>query len=154
MNDVEEQAIQGRKHAIYALTAFCFLFFGGWIVASYAVALHYGYGTGIGDGVVKPIGPSHGHGFLGDLLILAGNAAVVGALLYCWHWLQSRLEAITADDPLPPDDGADLSKDANWYYIQIPGLTKFLVAIAAFCTVGVSVLMAAVLPVVLLRFGW
>lgn len=147
-------AVRGRRRAIYVLTAFCFTFFAGWIAASYAVAVSHGYGTGFGDGVVKPIGPAHGHGFFGDLAILAGNALVVAGVLSCWHWLLTRLDPITADDPLPPDDGADLTDDMNWYYIQIPRLTKVLVVIAGFCTIGVSVLMAAVLPVVLIRFGW
>ena len=159
MNDVltaesEAVVVRGRRRAIYVLVAFCAVFFVVGITASYVVAAHHGYGTGIGDGFTDAVPRPSGSGFLGDLAILGGNFILDIGILFFWYWVISRLEAISGDDPAPPDDGADLRSEESWYYIHVPGLTRVLVVIASFCTVGVSVLVAAILPVVLIRFGW
>jgi hypothetical protein len=36
----------------------------------------------------------------------------------------------------------------------VPNLTRILIGIAVFCTAGVAILAASILPVVLLRYGW
>jgi hypothetical protein len=150
----ETDVIRGRRHAIYALVAFCAVFFIGGITVSYVVAANYGYGSGFGDGRLAPLGTVKGHGFVGDAAILGGAFVVDVGILFAWYWLNSRLEAPAEDDPLPTDDGADLSRDESWYLIQVPNLTRILVAIAVFCTAGVAILGASILPVVLLRYGW
>ena len=65
--------------------------------------------------------------FLGDTAILIGTFVVDVALLGAWYWLITRVDSISADDPLPPDDGADLTRDENWYYVQVPVLTKVII---------------------------
>jgi len=150
----ETDVIKGRRHAIYVLVAFCAVFFIGGIIVSYAVAANYGYGTGFGDGRLAPVGTVHGQGFIGDSAILGGAFVLDVAILFAWYWLISRLEAPAEDDPLPADDGADLSRDESWYFIQVPNLTRVLIGIAVFCTAGVAILGASILPVVLLRYGW
>lgn len=143
-----------RRQAVYALVGFCAAFFVGAIVLSYCVAAAHGYGTGFGDGRVAPVEPKRGHGFLADGAILGGAIAIDAFVVFAWYWLISRLDAPAPDDPLPTDDGADLSVDENWYFIQIPRLTAVLTGIAVFCTAGVAILASANLPIVLLRFGW
>ncbi|MGA7052513.1 MAG: hypothetical protein WBZ37_14820 [Mycobacterium sp.] len=150
----ETDVIKGRRHAIYALVAFCAVFFVGGIIVSYAVAANYGYGTGFGDGNLAPIGTVQGQGFFGDSAILGGAFILDVGILYAWYWLVSRLEAPADDDPLLSDDGADLSLNESWYFIQVPNLTRVLIGIAVFCTAGVAILAASILPVVLLRYGW
>lgn len=150
----ETDVIRGRRHAIYALVAFCAVFFIGGVVVSYVVAAKYGYGSGFGDGRLAPLGTVEGHGFVGDVAILGGAFVVDVGILFGWYWLISRLEAPAEDDPLPADDGADLSRDESWYLIHVPNLTRVLIGIAVFCTAGVAILAASILPVVLLRYGW
>ena len=150
----ERDVIRGRRHAIYALVAFCAVFFIGGIIVSYVVAAKYGYGSGFGDGRLAPLGTVKGQGFFGDGAILGGAFVVDVGILFAWYWLISRLEAPAEDDPLPADDGADLSRDESWYFIQVPNLTTVLIGIAVFCTAGVAILAASILPVVLLRYGW
>jgi hypothetical protein len=150
----ETDVIRGRRHAIYALVVFCAVFFIGGIIVSYVVAANYGYGSGFGDGRLAPVRPMHGQGFVADGAILGGTFVLDVGILSGWYWLISRLEAPADDDPLPADDGANLSRDENWYFIQVPNLTRVLVAIAVFCTAGVAILGASILPVVLLRYGW
>jgi hypothetical protein len=155
LGKTEDSVRRGRRRAIYALTVLCALFFVGGIAVSYLVAFHYGFGTGIGDGFVNSPPRPKGAGFLKDLATFTVNVAIDAAILYFWYWLVSRLEAAgCADDPIASDDGADLNKEENWYYIQIPKLTKTLVAIAAVCVVGVVLLMAATFPTAVIRFGW
>ena len=151
---IDTAVIKGRRRAIYALVAFCVVFFVGGIVVSYIVAANYGYGSGIGDGKLDPVATAHGHGFFGDGAILAGAFVFDGLVVSAWYWLISRLEAPTSDDPLPGDDGADLSRDENWYVVEVPGLTKILIGVAVFCMAGVALLASSNLPIVLLRFGW
>jgi hypothetical protein len=150
----ETDVIRGRRHAIYALVTFCAVFFVGGIIVSYLVAANYGYGSGFGDGKLAPLGTVQGQGFVGDGVILGGAFVLDIGILFAWYWLISRLEAPAEDDPLLSDDGADLSLDESWYYIQVPNLTKILIGIAVFCTAGVAILAASILPVVLLRYGW
>jgi hypothetical protein len=150
----EADLVKGRRHAIYALVVFCAVFFLGGIVLSYIVAASYGYGTGFGDGRPEPVKVAQGHGFFGDGAILAGSFFFDGAVVFAWYWLISRLEAPASDDPLPVDDGADLSRDENWYFIPVPRLTKVLTGVAVLCTIGVALLASSNLPIVLLRFGW
>ncbi|MGC1804276.1 MAG: hypothetical protein WA752_09655 [Mycobacterium sp.] len=153
----EAETIRRRRQGIYALTAFCALFFGGGAVLTYVVAAAYGYGTGFGDGHILPAGTGDhrgGHGFFGDSAILLGTLAVDAALFGAWHWLVSRLDSVSADDPLAPDDGADLTEDENWYYVEIPVLTKVIMGIAIACIAGLSIGAAAILPMALVRYGW
>jgi hypothetical protein len=150
----ETDVIRGRRHAIYALVALCAVFFIGGIIVSYVVAAKYGYGSGFADGRLAPLGTVKGQGFVGDGAILGGAFVVDVGILFAWYWLISRLEAPAEDDPLPADDGADLSRDESWYFIQVPNLTRVLIGIAVFCTAGVAILAASILPVVLLRYGW
>jgi hypothetical protein len=150
----ETGVVRGRRHAIYALVTFCAVFFIGGIIVSYVVAANYGYGSGFGDGKLAAVGTVHGQGFVGDGVILGGTFVLDAGILFAWYWLISRLEAPAEDDPLPADDGADLSRDESWYFIQVPNLTRVLVSIAIFCTAGVAILGASILPVVLLRYGW
>lgn len=150
----ETDVMRGRRHAIYALVAFCAVFFIGGIIVSYVVAANYGYGTGFGDGKLAPVGTAEGQGFFGDGAILGGTFVLDVGILLAWYWLISRLEAPADDDPLPVDDGADLSRDESWYIIRVPNLTRVLIGIAVFCTAGVVIFGASILPVVLLRYGW
>lgn len=150
----ETTATRDRRHAVYALVTFCAVFFVGAIAVSYVVAAHYGFGTGFGDGKLAPVGKPHGHGFFGDAAVMAGALLIDAAFLFAWTWLIPRLEAPTSDDPLPPGDEADLSRDENWYCVQVPGLTRVLTVIAVFCTIGVALLASSNLPIVLIRFGW
>jgi hypothetical protein len=150
----ETNVTKGRRHAIYVLVAFCAVFFIGGIIVSYVVAANYGYGTGFGDGKLAPVGTVQGQGLIGDSAILGGAFVLDAGILLAWYWLISRLEAPADDDPLPVGDGADLSRDESWYFIQVPNLTRVLIGIAVFCTGGVAILAASILPVVLLRYGW
>lgn len=153
----EAEIVRRRRQGIYALTAFCGLFFCGGIVVTYIIAWRYGYGTGFGDGHLIPAGTGDargGHGFFGDMAILICTFVVDVALLGVWYWLITRLDSISADDPLPPDDGADLIRDENWYYVQVPVLTKLIMGVAVACIVGLSLGAAVILPVALIRFGW
>ena len=150
----ETTATRDRRRAVHALVAFCAVFFISAVAVSYVVAAHHGYGSGFGDGKLGPVGKPHGHGFVGDAAVLAGAVLIDAAILFAWTWLIPKLEAPTSDDPLPPDDDDDLSRDESWYCIQVPTLTKVLTVIAVFCTVGVALLASSNLPIVLLRFGW
>src|ERR1700758_2447084 len=99
----EAEVIRRRRQGIYALTGFCALFFGGGIFLTYVLAGYYGYGTGFGDGHLVAAGTGDargGHGFLGDTVILIGTFAVDVALLGVWYWLLTRVDSISADDPL------------------------------------------------------
>jgi hypothetical protein len=142
---------------VIALTAFCWLFFGGWIVASYVIALAHGYGTGFGDGRLLPAGTGDdkgGTGFLGDSAIITGTLVFDFGLLFMWQWLIPRLDGVSDDNPLPPSDGADLSIEESWYYVASPGLRKMFVITGWACTAGLSLFAAAILPLALLRYGW
>jgi hypothetical protein len=155
----ERKVMAGRRHAIYALVAFCAAFFIVSIVASYLVAAHYGFGTGFGDGFVREDPKPEGTGFWGDAAILIGNTVVVALIFGIWCWLLSRLEAISADDPVLPEgtavvQGVDPTSDESWYYVQIPVLTKALTAVAVICLAGVALFGAALLPLALIRYGW
>jgi hypothetical protein len=151
------QAVRARKQAVFALTIFCAVFFVGAIIVSYIVAFAHGHGTGIGDGRIVPAGTGEiksGQGFFGDSAILVGTVAIDVALLGAWHWLVSRLDGFSDDNPMPADDGADLSLERNWYYVDSPGLLKVFVVTAWVCIAGLSLCAAAILPLALIRFGW
>jgi hypothetical protein len=65
------------------------------------------------------------------------------------------MERPSVDDPVAPDDDdVDLSDGASWYVVQVPTLTKLLMAVAISCLVGIVVGASAVLPVVTIRYGW
>ncbi|MEB4212161.1 hypothetical protein [Mycobacterium sp. 94-17] len=153
----EDEVIRRRRQGIYALTGFCAVFFGGGMIITYVLAARYGYGTGFGDGHLLPAGTGDvrsGHGFLGDAAILFGTFVIDALLLGAWCWLITRLDSVSADDPLAPDDGGDLTRNESWYYVRVPVLTKVIMGIAVACIVGLSVGAAAILPLALLRYGW
>jgi hypothetical protein len=150
-------AVRQRRQAVVALTSFCFVFFVGAVAASYAIAISHGYGTGFGDGRELAAGTGSdkgGTGFYGDAAILIGTLAIDFGLLFMWHWLMSRLDGVSDDNPLPEPDGADLSREESWYYVYSPGLMKVFVGTGWVCIAGLSFFAAAILPWALLRYGW
>ena len=153
----DDRAYRQRKRGIYVLAGVCVAFFVVVISACYIAAAQYGYGTGFGDGKELParIPPLGGTGFWGDFGLLAGAVAVDAVILFVWYLAESRMENPSVDDPVAPDDGdVDLNDTASWYVVQVPTLTRLLMAVAVFCLVGIVVGASAVIPVVAIRYGW
>lgn len=152
-----DRAYRQRKRGIYVLAAVCVAFFVIVISACYSAAAVFGYGTGMGDGKELPerLPPTRGTGFWGDLGLLAGAVAVDVVILAVWYLAASRMENPSIDDPVAPDDDdVDLADGASWYVVQVPTLTKFLMAVAISCLVGIVVGASLVIPVVAIRYGW
>jgi hypothetical protein len=146
-----------RRRGVYVLAWATVAFFALAIGTSYAVAIAHGYGTGFGDGreILSRVVPWHGTGFWGDLGLLAGTAVTDVIALYIWYYAASRLDNITKDDPVAPDDeDVDLNEPASWYVVQVPTLTKVLTVVAVVCLIGIVVGAAALLPVVTIRYGF
>jgi hypothetical protein len=152
-----DRAFRQRKRGIYLLAGVCVAFFVVVISGCYVAAAVYGYGTGFGDGKEIPerLPPLGGTGFWGDLGLLAGAVVVDLVILFVWYLAASRMENPSIDDPVAPDDAeVDLNDGASWYVVQVPTLTKFLMAVAISCLVGIVVGASAVIPVVAMRYGW
>jgi hypothetical protein len=153
----DDRGYRQRKRGIYVLAGVCVAFFVVVISACYIAAAGYGYGTGFGDGKELPerLPPLGGTGFWGDLGLLAGTVALDLLILFVLYLLAARMENPSVDDPVAPDDGdVDLNDDASWYVVQVPTLTKLLMAVAISCVVGIVVGASAVIPVVTIRYGW
>lgn len=155
--DGGELAARRRKRGIYVLTGVCVAFFVVVIAACYIAAAAHGYGSGFGDGADIPsrsLTPS-GTGFWGDLGLLAGGFALDLLIMFVWYLAASRMESPSVDDPVAPDrERVDLSDDASWYVVAVPGLTKVLMGVAIFCLIAIVIGVSSVLPVTALRFGW
>lgn len=152
-----ERAHQRRKRGIYVLAWSTVAFFVVAIAACYIVAAAYGYGSGFGDGkeVSSRITPLGGTGFWGDLRLLLLTVITDVVFLYVWYWAMSRLDNVSADDPVAPDDrNLDLNDPTSWYIVQVPGLTKTLTVVAITCLAGIVIGAAALVPVVAIRYGW
>jgi hypothetical protein len=152
-----DRAYRQRKRGVYVLAGVCVAFFVIVIAACYSAAWVFGYGTGIGDGKELPerLPAMRGTGFWGDLGLLAGAIAVDAVILVVWYLAASRLENPSIDDPVAPDDAdVDLTDGASWYVVQVPTLTKLLMAVAISCLIGIVVGASLVIPVVALRYGW
>jgi hypothetical protein len=65
-----------------------------------------------------------------------------------------RVDSISADDRPVPDGGADLTCDSNWYDVHVPVLNKTIMGNAVAYIVGLSLGVAAILPLGLIPFGW
>jgi hypothetical protein len=155
--DGDDLAYQRRKRGIYVLAWSIVAFFVVAIATCYIVALAYGYGTGFGDGkeVSSRIRPLGGTGFWGDLGLLFLVVVTDVVFLYAWYWVMSRLDNVSADDPVAPDDrDLDLNDPASWYVVQVPGLTKTLTVLAITCLGGIVIGAAGLIPVVAIRYGW
>jgi hypothetical protein len=153
----DDRAYQRRKRGIYVLAWSIVAFFVVAIATCYIVALAYGYGTGFGDGkeVSSRIRPLGGTGFGGDLGLLLLVVVTDVMFLYVWYWAMSRLDNVSADDPVAPDDrDLDLNDPASWYTVQVPGLTKILTVLAITCLGGIVIGAAGLIPVVAIRYGW
>jgi hypothetical protein len=153
----DDRGYRQRKRGIYVLASICVAFFVVVVSACYIAAAGHGYGTGFGDGKELPerLPPLGGTGFWGDLGLLVGAVALDLLILLVWYLAESRLERPCVDDPVAPDDGdVDLSDGASWYVVQVPTLTKLLMAVAISCLVGIVIGASAVLPVVAIRYGW
>jgi hypothetical protein len=153
----DDRGYRQRKRGIYVLVGICVAFFVVVISACYIAAAAYGYGTGFGDGTELPerLPPLGGTGFWGDLGLLAGVVALDLIILLVWYLASSRMEQPSVDDPVAPDDDdVNLSDGASWYVVQVPALTKLLMAVAISCLVGIVVGASAVIPVVAIRYGW
>jgi hypothetical protein len=153
----DDRGYRQRKRGIYVLAGICVAFFVVVVSACYIAAAGYGYGTGFGDGKELPerLPPLGGTGFWGDLGLLAGAVALDVIILFVWYLAESRMEQPSVDDQVAPDDGdVDLSDGASWYVVQVPALTKLLMAVAISCLVSIVVGASAVLPVVAIRYGW
>ncbi|MDT5004004.1 MAG: hypothetical protein QOJ24_1180 [Mycobacterium sp.] len=155
--DGDDPGYRQRKRGIYVLAGVCVAFFVLVISACYIAAVGYGYGTGFGDGKELPehLPVLGGNGFWGDLGLLAGAVALDLLILFVWYFAASRMEQPSVDDPVAPDDGdVDLSNGASWYVVQVPTVTKLLMAVAISCLIGIVIGASAVIPVVALRYGW
>ncbi len=157
--DSEPRWIRDRRRAIFALLAAGILFFVFWIVFDYALAIHYGYGTGFGDGLVdrRALVLPRGHGFYVDILLLTATVAVDVVLVLGWLWLLPKLESPEApDDPLVPlpADAADSLDDESWFIVPIPRIARGLTTMALVLLVWLALCGAAILPTVLIRYGW
>jgi hypothetical protein len=146
-----------RRRGVYVLAWATVAFFALAIGISYAVAISHGYGTGFGDGreILSRVIPWGGTGFWGDLGLLAGTAVTDVIALYVWYYAASRLDNMTKDDPVAPDNElVDLNEPASWYVVQVPALTKVLTVVAVVCLLGIVVGAAVLLPVVTIRYGF
>jgi hypothetical protein len=153
----DDRGCRQRKRGIYMLAGICVGFFVIVVSACYIAAAGYGYGTGLGDGKELPerLPPLGGTGFWGDLALLASAVALDLLILFVWYLAESRMEQPSVDDPVAPDNGdVDLRDGASWYVVQVPTLTKLLMAVAISCLVGIVVGASAVIPYVSLRYGW
>jgi hypothetical protein len=153
----DDRGYRQRKRGIYVLAGICVAFFVAVISACYVSAAAYGYGTGFGDGKELPehLPPLGGTGFWGDLGLLAGAVALDLIILLVWYLAESRMEQPSVDDPVAPEDGdVNLNDGASWYVVQVPALTKWLMAVAISCLVGIVVGASAVIPIVAIRYGW
>jgi hypothetical protein len=152
-----DRAYRQRKRGIFVLSGICVAFFVIAIGACYIAAAAHGYGTGFGDGKDFPerMPPLGGTGFWGDVGLLAGCVAVDVVILFVWYLAASRMDNPSVDDPVAPDDGdVDLNDRTNWYVVQVPVLTRVLMAVAIACLVGITIGASAVIPVVAIRYGW
>ena len=152
-----DRAYRQRKRGIYVLAGICVAFFAIAIGACYIAAAAHGYGTGLGDGKELPdrMPPLGGTGFWSDLGLLAGCVAVDVVILFVWYLAASRMDNPSVDDPVAPNTGdVDLNDGASWYVVQVPALTKLLMAVAISCLVGITIGASAVIPVVAVRYGW
>ena len=153
----DDRGYRQRKRGIYVLAGICVAFFVIVVSACYIAAAGYGYGSGFGDGKELPerLPPLGGAGFWGDLGLLAGAVALDLLILFVWYLAESRMEKPGVDDPVAPDEGdVDLSDGSSWYVVQVPTLTKVLMAVAISCLMGIAVGASAVIPYVALRYGW
>jgi hypothetical protein len=153
----DDRGYRQRKRGIYVLAGICVAFFVVVVSACYIAAAGHGYGTGFGDGRELPerLPPLGGTGFWSDLGLLVGAVALDLLILLVWYLAESRMEKPCVDDPVASDDGdVDLSDGASWYVVQVPTLTKLLMAVAISCLVGIVIGASAVLPVVAIRYGW
>ena len=153
----DDRGYRQRKRGIYVLAGICVAFFVVVISACYIAAAAYGYGTGFGDGKELPehLPPLGGTGFWGDLGLLAGAVVLDLIILLVWYLAESRMEQPSVDDPVAPEDGdVNLNDGAFWYVVQVPALTKLLMAVAISCLVGIVVGASAVIPIVAIRYGW
>lgn len=143
--------LRRRRHAVNTLAAFGLLFFVGWISVNVIQALVQGHGLGIGDGHVQPgqVGAQTGHGWLGDIGVLAATVAVDALIVGAWAWLAPRLRIEGGQEPSPDEVAQE-----SWYVLPVPNLTRVLVGVGIACAVGVSVCGAVLLPVILIRYGW
>lgn len=143
--------LRRRRHAVNALAAFGLLFFVGWISVNVIQALVQGHGLGIGDGHVQPgqVGAQTGHGWLGDIGVLATTVAFDALIVGAWAWLAPRLRIEGGQEPNPEEVAQE-----NWYVLPIPNLTRVLVGVGIACAVGVSLCGAVLFPLILIRYGW
>jgi hypothetical protein len=114
-------------------------------------ALQHGYGLHSGRPRPEAVDTSHGgNGFWGDAVVIGVVIPLtLSALIAAAYWLATRLGD-------PPDTSLTQAQvDAQpWYLIEIPRYTRGLVVLAIVCTVVISIFGAALMPTVLVVFGW
>jgi hypothetical protein len=156
--DTLERRTYARQIAMRRKGINAMLVFGiGFIVVSmtitYSIALHFGYGTGFGDGhdIPSKMPKPHGTGFWGDVGLLVMAVSIDVGLIAGWGFVVSRL---AAGGPDSPAETAFPKQDDDWYVVPRPGLVRALVPVAWIAIIGIRVLEIGLLPWVLVKFGW
>jgi hypothetical protein len=142
-----------RRKGINAMLIFGIGFIVVSMIITYSIALHYGYGTGFGDGhdIPSKMPKPHGTGFLGDMGLLVLALSIDVGLITLWGYVVSRLAAGGPDSP-PVTDFPQ--QDDEWYVVPRPGLVRALVPVAWIAIIGIRALEIGLLPWVLIKFGW
>jgi hypothetical protein len=143
------QDLGRQRQAVMALAWFGAIFFLGWIGFNVAQAVHHGYGLVHGRVVVGAVGDQGGNGWFVDSLLLVGAGVACALLIAAWGWLGPRLR-IGSESVLT---GAEADAQP-FYLIDIPRITRGLIAVGIACTVGVAVCGAILFPVILIKYGW
>jgi hypothetical protein len=141
--------LKRQRQAISALAWFGVIFFAGWITVGVVQAVNHGYGLIHGRVLENEVGDQRGHGWLVDLLLLAGAGAACGLLVGAWRWVVSRLRIGSESIATPAE-----VEEQPFYLIDIPRITRVLVGVGIACTIGVAVCGALLFPIILLKYGW
>jgi hypothetical protein len=147
----DQSRLRKRRQAIVALMWSGPALFTFFITINVTQALQHGYGLHSGRPRPESVDTSHGgNGFWRDALVIGVVIPLtLSALIAEAYWLATRLGD-------PPDTSLTQAQiDAQrWYLIEIPSYTRGLVVLAIVCTVAISIFGAALMPTVLVVFGW
>ena len=141
--------LRRRRQAILALAWFGVIFFVGWIGFTMGQAMYHGYGLTHGRVIPGEVGDQGGYGWFGDFLVITGAIIACALLVRAWGWVGSHL-------PIQGDRSLSAAEiDAQpFYVVDIPRITRALIAVGITCAVGVSVCGAVLFPVILIKYGW
>lgn len=147
MPNMSREGLRRRRQAIIALGWSSVIFFGGWLGLHLTMGVNRGHSL-IG-GAVRPTAPITGNGWLLDTTAFVVTLAGLAAILAAWQWICSRL----GDEPDPTLSPQDVAAQPL-YIVEVPLLNRLIVASAIVCLAATALLGSAVLPLILMKYGW